>query len=153
MAGYPPMRPGYFSRSSVRRSAAQMCDALIRQLDEVDPLYFVVMPAAIFMLWPTTAHPGDAELVSELLVDVAGGAPVEERVRRWLSAHHARLSSYFLERFHPRRSVEHVGELPASSDPVEPAGFGDLTVRLACEVVGALVSAMEEASINQGSRP
>src|SRR5690606_20453296 len=54
MAGYPPRRRGYFSEKSTIKSARQICQSIIDRFDELDPLLVILMPAAIFMLCPTT---------------------------------------------------------------------------------------------------
>jgi hypothetical protein len=153
MAGYPPRRKGYFAEKSTIRSARQICQTIVDRFESVDPLFMVLLPAAIFMLCPTSAHPRDAERMAELIASVRRatseptGRPeqVMERtdqvVRQWLAGARDTLSDYFLERFHARRGVLHAGALPADSAPVEPEGFRALTLRQACMMVGALVGA------------
>jgi hypothetical protein len=153
MAGYPPRRKGYFAEKSTIRSARQICQTIVDRFESVDPLLVILLPAAIFMLCPTSAHPRDAEQVAELIASVrrATGEPddrpermmerTDQMVRKWLADARDTLSDYFLERFHTRRGVLHAGALPADSEPVEPEGFRALTLRQACMMVGALVGA------------
>jgi hypothetical protein len=154
MAGYPPRRKGYFAEKSTIRSARQICQAIIDRFAEVDPLFFILMPSAVFMVCPTSAHPRDGVLVAELIASVRhatdelAGRPeqmadmIGQVVREWLSAARGALSGYFLDRFHARRGVLHTGELPRDSEPVEPEGFRALTLRQACMMVGALVETL-----------
>ncbi|MFB1485119.1 DUF6025 family protein [Corallococcus sp. RDP092CA] len=166
MAGYPPVRPGYFARSSSIKSAQWICDTLIKHFQDFDPLLFVLAPAAVFMLCPSSSHPCDAERVADLFHALAGIAPpgeaspeaamdpVREVVQGWLARSRPELSSYFLSRFHPRRGLAQDGEVPAHSDVVEPEGFRGLSVAQACRVVGALVQLLEPPrSPNSPSSP
>lgn len=153
MAGYPPVRNGYFSRKTRAKSAGKICDAIIQNFPQVDPLLFVLMPTTMFMLCPTSAHEGDHALVGQLIARVRGAVGtgvaaraampvVEAVVRDWLSEVEGRISHYFIERFHRRRSVLHCADIPGRSDPVEPPGFRDMSLRQACMTVGALYLAL-----------
>lgn len=153
MAGYPPVRAGYFSRKTRARSASKICQAIIRNHAQVDPLLFVLMPAAMFMLCPTTAHERDHAPVDDLIARVrrvvgrgetARGAmqALNGAVRDWLAEVEGQLSGYFLNRFYRRRGVLHAGDLPERSDPLEPVGFRQMTLRQACMTVGALMQAL-----------
>jgi aconitate hydratase len=153
MAGYPPVRNGYFLERSTLKSARAICQTVIDRFPEMDPLLFLLLPSAVFMLCPSSSHPRDAALVSELLRDVARIDDAEPRtlaanvgacVRRFCAASASSLSPYFRQRFHARRGVLHAGDLPVSSEPVTPEGFRELTMQRACMVVGSLVEALGE---------
>ncbi|HEY5879269.1 MAG TPA: DUF6025 family protein [Nakamurella sp.] len=157
MAGYPPMRRGYFVQKSTARSLRTICGTLGAHFPDVDPLCFLLLPASVFMLCPTTAHPRDAELVAALFRTVRRATPAGDTrspevitqaarsaVAAWLSTQGPALSPYFMHRFRPRGSVLPAVELPSSSRPVEPQGFRELTFRQAGLAVGALVSMMDE---------
>ena len=76
-----------------------------------------MLPAAIFMLCPTTAHPRDLAPVSELLERVRATDDAERVVREWLPTARAEVSSYFLQRFHAHRSVHHTGTSRPRANP------------------------------------
>ncbi len=158
MAGYPPVRNGYFSRKTRAKSAAKICQAIVRDFPQVDPLLFVLMPSTMFMLCPTSAHERDHALVGDLIARIGRAAgtgaaaraampAVQGVVRDWLAEVEGRISGYFLDRFHRRRGVLNSGDLPEQSVAVEPAGFRDMSLRQACMTVGALMQALspEEA--------
>jgi hypothetical protein len=154
MAGYPPRRKGYFAERSTAKSGRKICQVIVDRFASVDPILFVLMPAAIFMLCPADAYPRDSDLVSELIHSVRQAtegladrpesmmAAVDSAVQRWLERATHALSGYFLNRFGARRGVLNAGELPTYSDPVEPEGFRELTLRQACMIVGALAEAV-----------
>jgi hypothetical protein len=115
----------------------------------------VLLPASIFMLCPTSAHPDDADLVDELIREVElstsdqGDRPIDQLqgatqdvVQTWLSRRASALSPYFVNRFGSRRGVLHVSDLPPSSQPLEPPSWRTLTIRQACMIVGALHEAV-----------
>ncbi|MFT3770638.1 MAG: DUF6025 family protein [Minicystis sp.] len=152
MAGFPPRQKGYFISRSKTRSLRILCEALVKHFPDFDPLCFVLLPAAIFMLCPTSAHPGDAALLSELFRQIREEVPAfdarrplialeraEEVTRSFRARREGALSPYFLNRFRARIGVLHAGDLPAESEPVEPEGFRELTLRQACMILGALV--------------
>jgi Family of unknown function (DUF6025) len=151
MAGFPPRRNGYFVERSTTRSLRRMCAALLAHFPEVDPVCIVLLPAAAFMLCPSSAHPLDAELLNCLFARLGtddGSLPadrlqqaIEGITTSWLEHNADALSPYFVNRFWPRRGVMHVGDLPASGAPIVPHGFDELTFRQACMVVGALYEA------------
>jgi hypothetical protein len=157
MAGFPPRRRGYFSEKSTTRSIRQICDTLVAAFPDLDPLYFILMPAAVFMLCPADVHARDGELLASLFdqVEVATAvyagttddrlmAEVDRVVRRWLIDAQRELSPYFLNRYNARRGVLHDTEVPEASNAFEPDGFRRLSVRQACAVVGALTDALGE---------
>ena len=148
MAGYPPRNRGYLLEEAKARSMKRICATLVEHFPTVQPLCFVLLPSTAFMLCPTTAHPGDAELLSKLFRRVreavsggdASGPNAQQAignvVRSWHDADRTRLSTYFRNRFGPRRGGLLSGDM-VDSHPVEPDGFRDLTVRQASMIVGA----------------
>ena len=155
MAGYPPVRGGYFLSRNRIKGLARISQAILDRTPQADPLLFLMMPVVIFMLCPTSAHEDDARLVEDLIASIrrtvgqgrtARAQMPETRavVGEWLQSVEGRISDYFLDRFHRRRSVLHRGALPAYSDPVEPQGFREMTMRQACMTVGALVEALTD---------
>lgn len=156
MAGYPPRQKGYFTARSRTRSFRIICETLMAHRPQISPICVLLLPAAVFMLCPTSAHPRDAQLLADLFRRVRAApvrpaaeeqqAEVERVTADWLAQHAAALSPYFLNRFYPRRGILHTAELPAASEPLEPDGFRELTLQQACMLVGALVE-MAQAEV------
>lgn len=155
MAGYPPRRKGYFAERTTTRSIRQICDTLISEFSDFDPLFFILMPAAVFMLCPADVHRGDSEALASLFSLVREGTAayagttddrmmgeVDRIVHAWLVTAQAKLSPYFLNRFNARRGVLHETEVPEASRAAEPDGFLELSLRQACMIVGALTDAL-----------
>lgn len=148
MAGYPPRNRGYLLEDAKLRGLKRMCATLVANFATVQPLCFVLLPATAFMLCPTSAHPGDADLLAKLFKAVravtadikAGDAAqgIETVTHAWHETEGVKLSAYFRERFGARRGGLLAGDRPAISDPIEPAGFRELTLRQASAIVGAL---------------
>jgi hypothetical protein len=148
MAGYPPWAHGYFRKRV--RVARDICDVIVGSFEEIDPLLFVLIPVAPLLLWPSDAFPDDLALVEELITSArratdgarepqSTAAAMERVASEWWAGTAAGLSSYFADRFRLRRSVWTGGAVPDASDALEPGGFGGLTLRQACALVGALM--------------
>jgi hypothetical protein len=153
MAGYPPRRKGYFSGQV--KHLRKLCRVLVDELPEIDPIYFVLLPASPFMLLPSSAHPDDAESLEALLARVHAetggllnshrlGPTIDAAVREWLGGEGERLSSYFLHRFSARRSVYNEVDLPETGGPLEPRGFRALALRQAAMIIGSIKQAVAE---------
>jgi hypothetical protein len=152
MAGYPPVRRGYFTERSTLKSYRRICTMLVDAFDEIDPLVVVLAPAAVFSLCPRDQSPQDAARVSELIERVITGTPallgddlqaaVDAHVADWLATARREVSAAFMRRFAPRQGVLSGSTLNSRTAPLEPAGFRDLTFRQACAIVGALHAAM-----------
>lgn len=150
MAGYPPKRRGYLGRRRNLRALRTMSTQVVSNFAEIDPILFVLMPACIFSLCPTDAHPDDAELVEDLLAlvhretDNLRGEPenmlrtLEREVAGWCERRGDALSSYFVNRFSTQRSVHNSIELPSESTSLWVTGFESLTTRQASILVGCL---------------
>lgn len=145
MAGYPPRSKGYLFDDGKLRGLKSICRTLVANFSNVKPLGFILLPAAVFLLCPASTHPIDAELLSKLfrrvlreVEDDDPQAPVEAITRDWYESNHLRLSSYFLSRFGPRCGGLGLSHAPVSSQPIEPEGFRDLTLRQASMMTGAL---------------
>ncbi|WP_050995228.1 DUF6025 family protein [Bradyrhizobium liaoningense] len=156
MAGFPPRRKGYFTARSKTRSLRILCDALVGAVPSFRPICVALLPAAVFMLCPTSAHPRDSELLSDLFHRVSRvpieqesldplrmARPLEYVIEAWWAARAHAISPYFRSRFLPRRGVLHPGCLPGCSDPVEPDGFATLTLQQGCIIVGAMTRLAE----------
>ena len=143
MGGYPPWRNGYFIEKSTAKSLSRICQTLVETCGEA-PLLMLLLPAAVFMLCPASAHPMDVELVGQLVSDtsVAAFETVEELTRKWLATNATALSPYFLSRFRAGSGVLPQADIPPASDPIEPQGFRSLSFKHACMIVGTLIDAM-----------
>lgn len=153
MAGYPPRKRGYFTQRAALRTMRDLSQLLVRNVREVAPIYFVLMPASIFTLCPTDAHPRDAQLVDDLLSRTHTAAKglrdndqllkaIDAVVRDWWTAAGKELSPYYINKFSSRRSVLNETALPDSSSSVEPPSFGQLTCREASFLVGSLIEVL-----------
>ncbi len=150
MAGYPPLRKGYLFEEAKIKSMRRMCSTLVAEFAQIDPLCFVLLPAPVFMLCPTNAHPRDAELLADLIHQIQSTTAgtvrssaelqqaISDAARRWHGTAGSELSAYFRERFGPRRGGLLSGERPDASEPVEPGGFRNLSLRHASMIIGAL---------------
>lgn len=150
MAGYPPRRSGYFGQDSSLKSLRWMCAAIVSRFPEINPIAFGLLPAAAFMLCPSSAHPDDGALLSELFDSVRAARDgdsddpglalkaVEAAAGEWHARSSRSLSRYFRGRFGGRRGAIDAQDAPSESEPVEPGGFRELTFRQACMIVGAL---------------
>jgi hypothetical protein len=150
MAGYPPVRRGYFVNQlpDLKNCFNMLLDA------QMDPqpmrsIVFLVAPAIIFLLTGMSNQPNDQHLLDELLEAVRIGArslhygalnqaSVDAIVLPWLSGHEGKLSPYWRRRFsRPTDASKEfsVGELPR---PVVSECLSDMPMRLLCMVVGSV---------------
>lgn len=149
MAGYPPRHKGYYVEKATTRSLRAMCTSLTAHLPHVSPVCVLLLPAAVFLLCPSSAHPRDLDAVAELLRELRTlerDVPASERATlAWLKRWRDELSSYFLHRFRHRSGIPHAGELsrqrPAARSIVLDE-FRNVTMLQACAAVGALVGAI-----------
>ena len=148
MAGYPPQDRGYFGENV--RHLRKLFQPVIDQIDEVDPVFLVLLPAGLFNLCPHDAFPEDVECMDRLFDVVAArsgrlfGRPaemsrcIEQTVLEWQSTYGTRLSSYLISRFAPR-----AGTVTSLPEPLEgrlllPQGLASLTLQQASMTMGAL---------------
>jgi hypothetical protein len=146
MAGFPPIKKGYFAEKSTRKSYRQICNVLIKEFKEISPIYFLLIPSVIFSLCPTNIHEKDKALLSLLFKEVINQRELEndytdimKLVERWFNKNKGILSDYFNNRFRSKSGILQKEELNVSSSiPLEPEMFRELTFREACIIVGAL---------------
>ena len=150
MAGYQPTIRGYFNEYP--RHLRKLFDPLLREIDEIDPTLFVLLPAGIFNLCPHESLPRDIALMDELMTvvkrDAGGliGRPAEmnrqivKTVDDWLASCRHALSEYMMGRFAPRPGI--ISSMPGASDGrfVLLDSFNALTVQQASMTMGALVA-------------
>jgi len=148
MAGYPPKARGHFTEKAHLRDLRFLVDAGLAVDPTARPVAYVVLPASIFTLLATDAHPDDAAALEELFRACAGvyhvdpgemAARVTAAAAGWWAASEARLSPYFRRRWSARRSVANDVTLPDGSSAVVPDSFRDLTMRQASMLVGSLL--------------
>ncbi|QQE79735.1 hypothetical protein GI364_04395 [Alicyclobacillus sp. SO9] len=155
MAGYPPLKTGYFSEKSSIKSTKKICNTLVNSFMSVDPIYFVLMPASIFTICPTTEHKHDVDLVEDMLKTVLTKTDchaetdilmnqISSIVSTWIETNQKYLSEYYMNRFSARRSVLNKVTLPTFSETVEPPSFRRLSLRQNSMVVGALIESLNE---------
>lgn len=155
MAGYPPVKKGYFSEKSTRKSYKRIFNTLIHKLNNIKPVYFVLIPSVVFSLYASSRHKDDSKLLSILFREVLQldlqtkvsdtdmMIIIEDLVRNWIGKYRENLSNYFLNRFRP-----HSGILNEELDSqlgtfLEPEEFMQLTFKQACMIVGALHKVFE----------
>lgn len=148
MAGYQPQIRGYFSEHA--RHLRKLFRPIMRELPEIDPVFFILLPAGVFNLCPHESSPSDVALVNDLLVAVCNqtegllGRPaemsrcIEDVVQQWHQKATSELSSYLLGRFSPIRGT--VNSLP---EPIEGglallASLRNLTLQQASMTMGAI---------------
>jgi hypothetical protein len=148
MAGYPPKNSGYFSSREVRY-LRNIHKQIIRHFNEIDPIFFILLPSSIFLLWPSTTHMHDVELVEQLIDLVHQNtdnhlelelvySEIERLVKLWTSQAQQKLSTFFISRFSGKPPVLAIDKLPRKSGSIEPKGFSTLTFQQASMIVGAL---------------
>jgi hypothetical protein len=156
MAGYPPNKRGYFD--SNMRYMRKIAPWLSRASEAASPLFFTLLPASIYMLWPRAHDSADGRavtlLVEEIMERTAGmhhqadlmQSVVVNVAASWLAKHRTVLSPYFQSRFTKSRSIFHSQPDPIESTMARPAGFSELSLAQASMTVGALFSAFSDAS-------
>ena len=144
MAGAPPLRSGYLIRPTAQRSLRALVDPLLDKYPQVQPTVIAILPASIFMLCPTSRHPADAELLTELFTSTAGqGAGKTGQIAKsWFAKEGQQLSPYFRARFVTGAGVPRSGASMPQAHSVEPQGFRNLGIAEAC----AIAAAFEEGS-------
>ncbi|MBG9590195.1 DUF6025 family protein [Cytobacillus firmus] len=156
LGGYPPYKKGTFSNKDNIRLLKEMKKVIIENYPEINPSFFVILPAAPLTIFPTSAQPGDHEylrnLVSRVQQNTVGleNKPnlmlkaVEATVTDWLNENKGFLSEYFLNKFTNRRSVLNSIDLPEYSEIVEYEEFSNLTFKQGCMIVGSLLEKLND---------
>lgn len=148
MAGYPPKARGHFAEKAHLRDLRFLVEAGLRVDTSARSVAYVVLPASIFTLLATDAHPDDASLLDQLFrscgeVQHVDPGEMAERVTgavaAWWSSAGERLSPYFCRRWSARRSVQNDIDLPVGSSAVVPDSFRALSMRQASMAVGSLL--------------
>lgn len=153
MAGYPPLKNGYFAEKSSIKTSRLVTQTIINTSPHLNPLFFVLMPASIYTICPTSEHTDDLEAINSLIVrilDTTAGLnetdllfnKVRETVEGWLCEYKNNLSPYYMNRFAARRSVLNQVELPQKSRAMIPDHFYDLNFRQCSMIVGSLIESL-----------
>lgn len=161
MAGYPPLHPGYFSKTA--RSIDWLHTRLLAQRPDLPKVLLLLLPMSIFTLCPNNTSLNDQEIMSELFIQVrealSSAAPEPEEevkiaeriVSRWWERSRGSLSRYFKSKFTSQRSIHVPFSSPEPSFPVALPGFKALAIREACLLVGLLHRLMEhEPALHDG---
>lgn len=153
MAGAPPKKDGYFSGSV---NGLRILMSVIRAEMEslIPPVYYILMPASIFTLWPSAADQVGQEMMAELIEmvhkesDSYKGKPnkileaIEKVVTDWYDMRKEGLPDYLRARF-SSYDDSRTKAMPPSDQFIKPEGFDDLTFRQASIMVGSLLEVVK----------
>jgi len=152
MAGAPPKCPGYFDKSV--GNIREIMSILRAGNPDIPPVYYVLLPGAIFTLWPSADDNSGQEAMAQLIemvhrrTDDKQGKPdkiisgVMTAVDEWFNSVGESLPYYLVDRF-SKLSTPVGAKLPPSSQLVMPFGFDTLTFRQASVTVGALIEKLK----------
>lgn len=152
MAGYPPIKNGYFQSKSTKKSYRNMIQAIVGEINEIRPIYIVLIPSVIYSLLPNNKK--DAELLETLFSDVYSlkdtinqeGLYLDKFknvVYKFLLINQDNFSDYFLEKFKKQSGILH--EFNGSGDKTYvPSNFEHLSFKEACIIVGYFHVILEE---------
>lgn len=148
MGGYQPQLRGYFAEHA--RHLRKLFRPVIDEILEVEPVFFVLLPAAIFNLCPHEALSRDVVLMDRLMTAVsrkAGpllGRPaemcrcIEQTVSDWQIGARNELSPYIVNRIAPRPGVVCSLPHPIEGELALLPSFLRLTLQQASMTMGAL---------------
>lgn len=148
MAGYQPQIRGYFYDHT--RHLRKLFRTVVRELGDIDPVFYILLPAAVFNLCPHGSSPQDLALVNDLLEKIYSttrnltGRPaemnrsIEATVQQWHTSTKDLLSSYIAMRFSPQQG--RINSLPTSAEGelILLPGFTRLTIQQASMTMGAI---------------
>lgn len=155
MAGYPPRERGYFAENV--RHLRKIFRVLVQFCPDIDPVFFVLLPASIFNLCPHDSFPADVAGVDMLISEILREgdhltkhphealARIDRIVGSWLTGGN-RISSFYRSRFDPAAARTY--PLPASltGSVVLSETFQGLTLQQACMLTGSLSRLVAGAS-------
>lgn len=149
MAGYPPIELGYFHREV--RYIRVIHRRLLKIFNNMEPIYFILLPSSIFLLWPSDCHPNDLALVEKLINMVNKKAhtllelptkalfnEIDKIVNLWIEKVNKDLSTSFKNRFKTEKPSIYSCHMENRKIFLEPKGFHDLTIQQASMIVGSL---------------
>ena len=149
MAGFPPFKHGYFREKL--NSTRVLAKYVLKAMPKLAPIVFVLMPAAVYLLWTASDFPRDSALVNDLMEGVLrrtndlSSKPnlmqqeIRSTTQTWFEKRSTELSAYFLNRFIRRRSVFNEVELPVSGGQTCQLAFSSMTMQQATMLVGAMM--------------
>ncbi|QBD76786.1 hypothetical protein EPA93_12540 [Ktedonosporobacter rubrisoli] len=148
-AGYWPKKSGWFPREA--RYARAIHQTLLKHFAKIDPIFFVLLPSSIFLLWPNSAYPQDLPLIEQLLRAVHQRTDqllrkdsqiimheIDRVVAEWATQVGGALSPYLRKRFGAAVAQAVPAALPQGSLSLEPSGFAELSMQQASLIVGTL---------------
>lgn len=153
MAGYLPKKTGYFVNQVryIRRIYQQLYEKI-----GLPPVFFILIPSSIFLLWPDSVEKKDIKQVDQLInrvlkkVNTLLGATENEmrkgiysEVQSWCKIAKNNLSETFIKRFEfdlpPALELD---EIPRQRRFVEPENFSKLTIQQASILVSILFESL-----------
>lgn len=151
MGGYPPLKKGYFSSKSHRKGYKRVLEILVNSEKGISPTYFVIIPAVIFSLCPSSHYPKDIVMLKDLFKEILSINTLEplsdeemmkcinNKVDSWLVRNQKEISAYFLNKFNFKSGILHDNYITSDSSTIEePDNFRELTFKQACMIVGSL---------------
>lgn len=148
-AGYPPCSKGYFRKKA--KEIGKLHELIMHLFSNIKPIFFVLLPSAIFNLLPTSAYENDYKLIDQLFLSIlriSDSDPkilmnsIKNKVKDWLDTNQKNISSYYLNRFAKRRCV-FSGVLFEKSHALNLSSFEELSIQQACMILGAIHEALE----------
>lgn len=148
MAGYPPRDLGYFHREV--RYVRTIHRRILKLFDNIEPIYFILLPSSIFLLWPNDYHPKDLVLIEELIYMInieeslsglshkALYNKINDKVNNWIKKVENQLSDLFKNRFISNKPSIYSNYKVKKNIFLEPKGFSDLTIQQASMLVSSL---------------
>lgn len=149
MAGFPPIKSGYFMEKSTQKSLNEILLSLREDNPELPALLFGLLPSAIFLLCPPARDNNDCQIIEDLiqiLLNESDETRWSQMIHNYWLEHRPKTSPYFRHRFcsQPRADVH---DIAPTSHFTEPKGFHELTFKQAC-LITAIISELETLNAN-----
>lgn len=149
MAGYPPKDLGYFHREV--RYIRAIHRRILKLFDDIDPIYFILLPSSIFLLWPNDCYPKDLAFVEELIYMTNKEAEnlsalskkslynkINTTVIGFTKESEDQLSDLFKNRFTSNKPSIFSKNKVTKNIFLEPKGFRDLTLQHTSMIISSL---------------
>lgn len=149
MAGYPPRELGYFHREI--RYVRTIYRRILKLFNELSPIYFILLPSSIFLLWPNDCNPNDVTLIGKLICEVNKEEEllshlskkelykeINKIVDKWIKKVNGELSELFKNRFMSSKPEIFSEDRVVKNVFLKPKGFDDLTIQQASMIVSSL---------------
>jgi hypothetical protein len=148
MAGYPPLVKGYFA-SNIRHYR-RLSTRLAAHMNSTRTVIYIVAPASVFTLCPSSMFPDDTLRLATLFLEIAGRCsdtsltstemqPVVSGIAKsWWSRNSKSISNYYKSNFGARRTVA-IDSVPSEGgQPVILEEFLELTFMQLSALVGEM---------------